>query len=267
MPVPVRRRFFGLAWLAPVALAACVHTAQTADADDAAPPATAQTLTAYHWHLRQAFARDGTQDASWFLPERPPLQIVFSAQGLSVNHLCNSNGSAYSLQGSRITVQQGIATMMACQEGQIMQLEQRVMSLLPQAQQWSISMGRGQQPPRLTLTFADGSRWQLEGEATPATRYGSAGEQVFWEVAAQRTSCAQTTHTCLRVREIGYDRNGHKVSTGAWQDFDGAIEGWQHEPGLRSVLRLRRYQQPKPAAGQQHVYVLDMVVESALEKR
>jgi len=263
MPAPVRRRFFALAWLAPVALAACVHTAQTAaDADDAAP-ATAQTLTAYHWHLRQAFARDGTQDASWFLPGRPPLQIVFGEQGLSVNHLCNQNGSAYSLQGQRIAVERGLSTLRGCGDS-LMQLEQRVLNFLPQMQQWSIAMGREQQPPRLTLTFADGSRWQLEGEATLETRYGSAGEHVFWEVAAQRTACAQTAQSCLRVREIDYDHNGRQVTTGAWQDFGGAIEGWQHEPGLRSVLRLRRYPQPKPAAARRpYVYVLDMVVESA----
>jgi len=40
--------------------------------------------------------------------------------------------------------------------------------------------------PRLTLTFIDGTRWQLDGSPTAQTQYGSAGERIFLEVAPQR---------------------------------------------------------------------------------
>ena len=70
---------------------------------------------------------------------------------------------------------------------------------------------------------------------------------------------------CLQVREIRFDEKGLKVgSPGEWQSFAGSIDGYQHTPGVRNVVRVNRFQ---PPAGASAVYVLDMVVESETVKQ
>ena len=55
-----------------------------------------------------------------------------------------------------------------------------------------------------------------------------------------------------------------KVGTpGAFGNFYARIEGYSHEPGIRNVLRLKRYAVPNPPAdGSAVAYVLDMVVQT-----
>src|SRR3546814_10465128 len=72
---------------------------------------------------------------------------------------------------------------------------------------------------------------------------------------------------CLKVREIQYDAHGLKTGHGDWQAFYSDIQGYTHQPGVRNVLRIRRYErQPVPADASRYAYVLDMVVESAQER-
>jgi len=41
------------------------------------------------------------------------------------------------------------------------------------------------------------------------------------------------------------------------------VDGFTHTPGVRNVLRIKRFQRsPVPAGGSSLVYVLDLVVES-----
>ena len=74
---------------------------------------------------------------------------------------------------------------------------------------------------------------------------------------------------CLQVREIQYDDKGLKIGApGEFQHFYDSIEGYQHEPGIRNVLRVDRYTvENPPADASNRAYVLDMVVESANEKK
>ena len=60
-----------------------------------------------------------------------------------------------------------------------------------------------------------------------------------------------------------------KVGTpGAFGNFYARIEGYSHEPGIRNVLRVDRYTVKNPPAdASSSAYVLDMVVESANEKK
>ena len=72
---------------------------------------------------------------------------------------------------------------------------------------------------------------------------------------------------CLQVREVRYDDAGRKTTTGEWGNFYGSIEGYQHEPGIRNVLRIKRYTvQNPPADASRYAYVLDMMVESERTK-
>lgn len=66
------------------------------------------------------------------------------------------------------------------------------------------------------------------------------------------------------MREVRYDDQGIKSGTdGEFQNFYSDIEGYAHEPGIRNVLRVKRYAITNPPAdGSSIAYVLDMVVES-----
>ena len=118
----------------------------------------------------------------------------------------------------------------------------------------------------MVLATPVGEHLRFAGNPTADTRYGGPGERVFLEVAAQRVPChhpMMPDYRCLHVREIGYDDNGLKQSSGEWQFRCQDIEGYAHEPGIRNVLRLKRYTVADPPAdGSSIAYVLDMVVES-----
>lgn len=233
-------------------------------------PASARQLQTYDWDLAAAFDGQGRPAPSWRLPNHAPTRLHFQGRQLSVQNLCNAIGAGYTVDGERLALAPAIATRRACMERELMDLEQRVIALLPQTQRYELREPRDATAPTLVLHFADGSRWELAGTPTPATRYGSAGERMFLEVAPQRVACNHPLmpHAmCLRVREVRYADNGVKQSVGEWHIFQGEIEGYRHESGMRNVLRLQRYPvapagQPLPADAPSHVYVLDMVVES-----
>ena len=69
---------------------------------------------------------------------------------------------------------------------------------------------------------------------------------------------------CLQVREVSFDEQGLRVGTpGEWQALTTTIEGYQHQPGIRNVLRLKRFDPPAgPDMPEGPIYVPDMVVES-----
>lgn len=273
-------------------LAACAQTpAQTpaqppapAPARPAAPAPTppnpkeaamddARTLPAYDWNLDAVRGPGGQPQPGWQLAGRPALQLQFGDGRLSVRKLCNVLGAGYQLAEDRITVTHAMSTKRLCAEPGLMALEARVAAQLPRAQRLQLRPGAGAGAPQLVLTFDDGTRWELTGAPTPATRYGAAGERVFFEVAPETVPCnhpLMPAAQCLRVRELRYDERGlRQGEPGPWQVLQGGIEGFQHQRGVRNVLRLQRYAtaragQPQPADAPAYAYVLDMVVTTEL---
>jgi heat shock protein HslJ len=261
-------------------LAACAQTPPPAAVPPAAPPAPSAappapmdhstTLAAYDWDLTAAYDARGQSQPDWRLPGRPPLRLAFRGDRLAVQNLCNVVGASVQLAGERIDVGLGLMTKRLCPEPGLMALEQRVATLLPQAQRLQLLRGPGNAAPQLVLRFADGSRWELSGAPTAATRYGSAGERVFLEVAPRTVPCnhpLMPRAQCLRVRELRYDDRGLRQGAGEWRVLQGGIEGFQHEAGLRKVVRVQRFAtarpgQPTPADAPSHAYVLDMVIEA-----
>ena len=251
------------------ALAACGSNPQGAPVT---PPSsasnTAHTLQAYDWDLAAAYDGRGHAAPEWQLAGRPAARLHFEKDGLSVQNLCNRLGAGYALDGQRLTVNRPMSTLRACADRELMDLEHRVAAQLPQAQRYELRSGTAA-APQLVLHFADGSRWELAGSPTPATRYGSAGERIFLEVAPERVACnhpLMPSAQCLRVRDVRYADNGVRQGVGEWRIFQGEIDGYQHERGIRNVLRVQRYPLARngqlPADAPSHAYVLDMVVES-----
>ena len=269
----------GASSLALLMLAGCAAPTSTSQSN-AAPTVTtastslpASTLPGYHWQLVRTADAQGRTQSHWQLPADAKsgqgIQLDFSQDGiLSVKNLCNQLNGRYTIDGSRMQVDQMVSTLRACPSQALMELERRVATKLPQLASWQIPSTADQAEPLLQLTFKDGSRWELQGAPTPATLYGSEGVREFLEVAPQRERCVGVAPMqCLKIRRIQYDSRGLKTQEGPWELFYSDIQGYHHEAGVRNVLRVQRYErQHVPADASQYVYVLDMVVESEIVK-
>lgn len=252
-------------------LAACA-TSQTRPADAGANPAP---LAAFHWQLREVRDAQGRAQPGWTLPPAAPgaqrtVVLDFDQNQVSVGRLCNAMAASYRVEGNALQIGPVRGTLMACPDSAAMALEQQVGQRLPQASQWRIATPTAatQGAPVLTLVFADGGQWVLDGAPTNATRYGSAGERIFLEVGPERVSCnhpLMPQYQCLKVRSLEYDDRGIKTRVGEWQNWYGEIQGYTHQPGVRDVLRIQRYPVKNPPAdASAFVDVLDMTVESEI---
>ena len=261
-----------------LALAACTPVqppagdppqADAASATDAAAPAPATPagrLDAWHWRLAEAVDADGNRiDTLFGNPDRP-LQLDFSDGRVSVTGGCNGIGGSYEREGDLLRVGALVQTQMACAQP-LMDQDAAIGRLL----EGELALAtRDSDPPGLELTAADGSRLAFTGAPTADTRYGGPGERMFLEVASQRVDCNHPLipdMQCLRVRELFFDQAGLKAGEpGEWQPLYEDIEGFEHQPGVRTVLRVNRYtRDPAPADASSIVYVHDMTVESAIE--
>lgn len=264
----------------PLALAAC-----TKPADPAAPPADATPATStpaapagtadatllpkYHWRLSEATDGQGQRIAALFARTDQPVQLDFRDGREGVSNTCNRMGGTYTVADGSLTAGRLAATQMACGDSAVMALDQEVGKRLEGTLKMATTAG---EPPTLTLTTATGDVLAFTGEPTAETRYGGTGERVFLEVASETRPCSHPLipdKQCLQVREIQYDDKGLKTGTpGGFQHFYDSIEGYTHEPGIRNVLRVDRYTVKNPPAdASSKAYVLDMVVESANEKK
>ena len=238
--------------------------AAAADLPDAAPADHTATLGAYHWRLVDARSGTGARIDGLLAEGGAPLQLDFRDGGVQVRNACNNMSANVALDDDRMTVDQVISTMMACQDARLQTLEREIGQRLPGTHRITIAEGEA---PRLTLQTEGGDVLTFEGTPTPATRYGSAGEQVFLEIAPERVACSHPLipdHRCLQVREVRYDADGVRVPGDApWTPLYQEIEGFTHEDGTRNVVRVQRFDVANPPAdAPAQAYVLDMVVES-----
>lgn len=258
-----------------VALAACAPSSPTASApppsSQVAPPASAasggafdaQALAAAHWRLTGAVDAAGRRIDALFPAPDAPLQLDFTADRISVGGGCNRMTGPYILAGQRLEVGALAQTKKFCGGGALMAADEAIAARLAGAGTLVRGDGDGD---TLVLTTSSGDRLTFTGAPTAAARHGGAGERVFLEVAAQRVPChhpLMPDFRCLHVREITFDADGLRQDEGEWRFLYQEIEGYTHTPGVRTVLRLDRFEVPDPPAdGSSIAYVLDMVVES-----
>ena len=260
----------GSAVLAIAGLSACTHPGVHRTTSMDSVDTTATTLNAYHWTMNRAVDPAGNSDPQWIYQHNDdtPVTLTFDKQRLAVAGLCNSMGASYTTDGTKIEISQAVSTMKMCADESLMRYEQAFSQRLPQAAAWHVTRMDDEpvKQPSLTLRFKDGAQWVLTGVPTAETQYGSTGETLFFEVAAQTVPCSDPltpNRQCLNVRTINYDASGLKQGHGAWEPFYGTIDNYEHTPGVRNVLRVKRYtRQNAPADASQYAYVLDMVVES-----
>jgi heat shock protein HslJ len=261
----------------PLALAACAKTPQGEPATPpaAVAPAATQTaptdttaLSAYHWRLNDAKDTSGKRIDALFVNADKPLQLDFAGERISVSNTCNHMGGAYSVEGDKLKFDRLASTLMACTDPKLMALDQEIGKRLETESTFALQPGDA---PTLTLIGGNGDVLTFKGDPTAETRYGGPGETAFLEVAAQTKPCSHPlipNKQCLQVREVKYDDKGIKAGTdGEFQNSYSDIEGYNHEPGIRNVVRVKRYAiKNPPADGSSLTYVLDMVVESETVK-
>lgn len=231
---------------------------------------SAPTLQSHHWELQQAVTPQGAADTRWQIPASndTPARTVglrfYDNQNLSVDRLCNLINGSYSTQGEQLKIGRMASTMMACSNAALMQLEQNVALQLPKASTWKIT---GSTPPMLEVKFASGAAWKFKGTPTHETLYGQS-ERIFLEVAPQKVACSHPlmpNAQCLQVREVKYNDQGIKQSTGQWGAYYDTIEGYTHQAGVRNVLRIKRFTRDQvPADASKYIDVLDLTVESEI---
>jgi len=252
----------------PIALLAACTAADkgktiTTASETAAAPSTldANVLTANHWLLDDASDGSGARIDGLFVRADKPLTLDFGDGRLSVANTCNRMGGSYGLSGDTLTVAPLASTMMACADEALMALDQAAGKRL----EGTLKVRR-LDPSTLVLTTAGGDMLRFRGEPTAETRYGGEGETVFLDIDAETVPCSSGVMQaqCLQVREVHYDGNGlEQGKRGAYENFHGSIEGYEHQPGVRNVLRVKRYTVKNPPADASSLaYVLDMVVSS-----
>lgn len=265
----------------PLLLAACPARQAATDADPPPPPNApmappapqapdlAAELPRFHWRLQDATDASGKRIDALFARAELPLQLDFRDGRIAVANTCNRMMGRYATSAGTLTVERLASTMMACADPRLMALDREAGACL----QGPLAMGLvAGDAPRFTLRNAAGDQLTFAGTPTPETRYGGPGERIFLEVAAQTAPCSHPLipdMQCLQVRELQYDDKGLKVGDpGPFGNFYATIEGYTHEPGVRNVLRVDRYAiKDPPTDAPSQAFVLDMVVESAIERR
>jgi heat shock protein HslJ len=227
-----------------------------------------QILVNHRWTLVSATDTENRRNDILFPVAEHPFVFSFSGAALNAKGSCNSLRGSYQINAAgRLNVGPMAATMMACEPAS-MKADTALAALL--AKPLRIDLVEGARP-QLRLVADSNETLLLSGQATPEALYGP-GTLVFLEVAAERVACNNPLRPetmCLQVRERVYDKQGLMVGApGAWRPLYENIEGYQHTPGQRSVLRVKRFQrQDVPAGASSTVYVLDLVVESEVVTR
>ncbi len=228
----------------------------------AAEPSVRRTLESHRWTLTAATGAQGQRIDGLPAGAGRPIVFKFAEGRLNIEGGCNRSFGAYQIDAdSRLKVGRMASTMMAC-EPAAMKADAALSELL--AEPAKIELAPGAEPVLRLVTPAN-AMLSFKGQLTPEARYGPP-TRVFLEVAAQTVACKNPingANTCLQVRERRYDAQGLVVGTpGAWQPFYDPIEGYTHQPGVRNVLRLKRFERAASAGVPAFVYVLDLVVES-----
>ncbi|MBB3922270.1 MULTISPECIES: META domain-containing protein [Xanthomonas] len=214
-------------------------------------------LRAQHWQLQQASDAHGTALRSLFVAGTPPLQLDFSDHRIQVSQTCNALGADYSVAQAYLQIGRVVSSKRLCAQPRRMAQERAASELL--SGRFAVALNTAQASPQLTLTRSDGTRLVFGGVATADTRYGGRGQTLLIEVAADTVACgSDPARQCLQLRE--QDAAGQPV-TQTWQVFEGKIEGFEHEAGIRTLLRVTRYPAAAGTDGAP-VYVLEQMIEA-----
>jgi len=233
----------------------------------AADPALVRSLQGNVWTLQSGTEASGQPIDGLMLPGQA-FQLRFDGARLAVTGGCNNMTSSWRLspQG-QLMVGRLAATMKAC-EPALMKADAALSAVL--AQHLDVQLQPGS-TPSLRLVSPTRQTLALNGQPTLESLHGKP-TVIFLEVAAQTVPCqpgAGGPMQCLQVRDRRFDKQGLRIDPpGEWRAFYDRIDGYTHTPGVRNVLRVKRYQRTQvPADASRYLYVLDLMVESETVKQ
>ncbi|PPV06039.1 hypothetical protein XBLMG947_2906 [Xanthomonas bromi] len=218
-------------------------------------------LRAQHWHLQQASDAHRTVLRSLFVDGLPPVQLDFNDQRLQISQTCNALGATYSVAQTQLQIGRVVSSKRMCADARRMAQERAASDLL--SGRFAMVMDNAAAAPRLILTRSDGTRLLFHGIPTAYTRHGGPGQTLLIEVAADTVPCvADPARRCLQLRAHDPDAPASAQTATPWQPYDGTIEGFDHEEGIRTLLRVTRYPAGTDPDAKQVVYVLDQMIEA-----
>ena len=221
------------------------------------------TLVAHTWKLESAKDSQGRHMSALFPSTTKPLQLSFADGRVGIQGGCNTRGGGFQMNSAgQLVVGQMVSTMMAC-EAPLMAADKAITAVLAKPADVRVDKNT---PPRMTLVSAANDTLVFVGERTLESLHGKP-TRIFLEVAPQKVACSHPLMPkaqCLQTREITFNEQGLRVGApGPWQAFYGDIQGFNFEPGYRSVLRVDRYTRANPPAdASRYIFVLDMRVET-----
>lgn len=210
-----------------------------------------QALSHYEWRLNTANA-----------PK--PIVLNFTENGqLAISTSCNSMNGTWKLSNGSISTGNLASTMMACPDSHMAQEGIAAGLFHQRLSPYALDLSNTE-APTLTITDAKGKKLIFKGVMTPEYKYKSAGETIFLEINPETKPCIGVgKQTCLQVREIKYSDSGVKTQVDKdWTLFYDNIEGFNHTPNERQVIRVKRFELKNPAADQsKYAYIYDMSIE------
>lgn len=265
-------RFVSLLMLS-LTLAACAQAPSSAgDSPQTSPSGTSDTksisgespLGGYLWQLEDATDRQGHRIDVLLVRPDMPIQFDFAGARIAVLNACNRIGGDVRIDGDAVRIGALVSTKMACADPAVMALDGEIGKRLHGTSRFALLES---DPPQLRWDAENGDVLRFIGVPKAEARFQGPGETMFLEVAPQTRPCNHPSIPdlrCLETREIRYDDDGLKVGApGEWRLFHDTIEGYTHQPGIRNVLRVKRYTRRNPPADASSLgYVLDMVIES-----
>lgn len=225
---------------------------------------TADLLAQYNWTLVDATVQGAVRQPYQDIIKSNQSKLNFTAdQSISYTLGCNFHSGAFSLTNGVLSLDENMmSTRKAC--AGLDELETKFFKELNHS---TLALQKDNASHTATLIQTHGAqvmRWQ--GMMKPEVRFGEP-VTLFWEVDPTKTDCVDKSgkdQLCLRVRNINYDDRGIKVGSGAWRTFYGNIEGFEHNPELRQIIRLHAYNNPNGEPNPYYVY--DMTVMSEIAK-
>lgn len=240
-------------------LTACTTTStQPSHVDKAEKADYSYILASELKNYRWAYQPSGTQE---------PIVLHFEKDQLHIDTGCNTMATTWEAKEQHLVVGEIMTTLKGCSAALTQQEGFAAGFFQNKNTPFTVDIFDRSQPI-LTLTHTDGKDYKFIGTDTPEHKYQSQPDIIFMEVAAETKTCTGVAvQQCLQVREIKYNESFSKSTVGDWQLFYGNIEGFKHDPNVRTVLRLKRFTIAKPAADQsKYAYVHDLTVEQELVK-
>lgn len=249
---------------AALSITAC-STSTSVQKPESNAPVKAAALSDYRWTLVSAYDANHRpiNDLQAAIKGRDALALSFDApvSRVSITNACNAMSAATVLQGDVLQVGLMMSTKMACMP-ELMARERAVSQYLKGDMVVRLSHEHD-----LTLQTQQGAQLLFKGTPTSESLYGKS-TRLFLEVAPQTKPChGMMPMNCLYVRPIEYNEQGIQTHAGEWTYFYDGIEGYTHQAGQSSVLRINRYERPSPvpADASSYIYKLDMVVSQSTQ--